>query len=186
MMIKEEVKEMQNDINKKGNTILIVIVVIAILAFTGFYLYQNNTTGPLNTTEEGKMMADDKMQNSADEAMSDGGENAMTGDKYVEFTPENYSEYKDKKRILFFYANWCPTCIPANANFQKNADDLPNDVVMIRVNYDDSQTDDNEVALAQQYGVTYQHTFVQIDENGNEVTKWNGSVRMSSVLKNIR
>jgi hypothetical protein len=47
-------------------------------------------------------------------------------------------------------------------------------VTIIRVNYNDSDTDPAEEALADEYGVTYQHTFVQIDENGNEVAKWNG------------
>jgi hypothetical protein len=33
---------------------------------------------------------------------------------------------------------------------------------------------DSNNELKKKYGVTYQHTFVQIDSNGNMITKWNG------------
>lgn len=184
MIDKEEVMDMKNSLTKKGNALLTVIAIVAILGIAGFFLYQNQNRNPSPNNEA--MMADDKMTKDSGEVMMEGEEETMIEGKYVEYTPENYEMYKDKKRILFFYANWCPTCIPANVNFKANADDLPDDVVMVRVNYDDSQTDNSEVALAEKYGVTYQHTFVQIDENGNEVTKWNGSIRMSSVLENIK
>jgi thioredoxin-related protein len=36
------------------------------------------------------------------------------------------------------------------------------------------ETDQEEKDLAKKYGITYQHTFVQIDSKGNEITKWNG------------
>ncbi|KXK10180.1 MAG: hypothetical protein UZ22_OP11002000912 [Microgenomates bacterium OLB23] len=57
--------------------------------------------------------------------------------------------------------------------------------MVIRVNYNDPQTDDEEKALAKQYGVGYQHTFVQIDQQGNEVTKWNGG-SLKELLSSIK
>jgi thioredoxin-related protein len=53
------------------------------------------------------------------------------------------------------------------------------------VNYNDTATDQAEKELAKKYGVTYQHTFVQIDAEGNEVTKWNGG-KIEELLHNIR
>jgi len=98
----------------------------------------------------------------------------LTGSRYVEFSPESLQTTQDKRRVLFFYANWCPLCRPVNEELTANVDELPDDVVVIRVNYNDSDTDQNEKDLAKKYGVTYQHTFVQIDSRGTEVTKWIG------------
>lgn len=69
--------------------------------------------------------------------------------------------------VLFFSASWCPTCIRANKNF--NASATPDGLTLLKLNYDDS-TD-----LKKKYGVTYQHTFVQVDSSGNQLKKWHGS-----------
>ena len=75
---------------------------------------------------------------------------------------------------MYFYANWCPICRPADAEFKANQGRIPEGVVVIRINYNDSDTDSEEEGLAQEYGITYQHTFVEIDSSGQEVQKWNG------------
>lgn len=93
---------------------------------------------------------------------------------YRVYSPEVFLETDDRKRVLFFYASWCPTCKPADEDFRENMEKIPSDTIVIRVNYNDNETDQNEKDLAQRYGVTYQHTFVQIDADGNEITKWNG------------
>ncbi len=109
-----------------------------------------------------------------------------TGDsRYVEYSKDNLEKSSDKRRVLFFYANWCPTCRPADADFKANLSSLPNDVVVIRVNYNDDETDTEEKALADKYKVTYQHTFVQIDENGEVLTRWNGG-DTEKLLDNIK
>ena len=94
--------------------------------------------------------------------------------RYVEYSKDVLDQSSSMRRVLFFYASWCSTCRPADADFNKNIDLIPADLVIIRVNYDDPDTDVEEKALASQYGITYQHTFVQIDAQGNVVTKWNG------------
>ena len=78
------------------------------------------------------------------------------------------------RRVLFFYANWCDTCRPADEDLRKNESRMPEDVRVIRVNFNDTDTDEDEKALAKQYQVPYQHTFVQIDAQGKVVTRWNG------------
>ena len=42
-----------------------------------------------------------------------------------------------------------------------------------------------EKDLAKKYAITYQHTFVQIDGLGKEVTKWNGG-KTDDLLTNIK
>ena len=55
-----------------------------------------------------------------------------------------------------------------------NPNKIPKDVIVIRTNYNDPNTDQEEKDLAKKYGITYQHTFVQIDSTGKEIAKWNG------------
>ncbi len=104
---------------------------------------------------------------------------------YIPFSPEVLASSATTRRVLFFYASWCPTCIPADASFTNNVSQIPADVTLVRVNYNDTETDQEEKDLAKQYGVTYQHTFVQIDAKGNEITKWNGG-QIDELLSNLK
>lgn len=70
------------------------------------------------------------------------------------------------KVVLFFHATWCPYCKAADAAFKTNADEIPAGVTVLKTDYD-SQTE-----LKTKYGVTTQHTFVQIDNDGQQVAKW--------------
>lgn len=105
--------------------------------------------------------------------------------EYVEFENGILENYTNIKRVLFFYANWCPTCKPADAEFSKNLSKIPEGIVVIRVNYNDNQTDTDEESLAKMFSITYQHTFVQIDENSQEIAKWNGG-GITELLSNIK
>ena len=105
--------------------------------------------------------------------------------RYVEYSKSAFEGASAKRRVLFFYASWCPTCRPADASFKAGANEIPEDMVVIRVNYNDPDTDNAEKELARKYGITYQHTFVQIDSAGKEVTKWNGG-QLSELLANIK
>lgn len=96
------------------------------------------------------------------------------GGSYTPYKSGILEETKDKRRVLFFYANWCPTCKPADKSFTENISDIPEGVALIRVNYNDTDTDSEEEELAKKYEVTYQHTFVEIDMDGKAVQRWNG------------
>jgi len=104
---------------------------------------------------------------------------------YVEYSKSAYDQASNKRRVLYFYANWCPICRPLDKEISENTSKIPEGVVILRVNYNDSDTDQEEKDLAKKYGITYQHTFVQIDENGNEITRWNGG-QIEELLANLR
>lgn len=70
--------------------------------------------------------------------------------------------------VLFFNASWCPTCQSTVKSL--DADGVPAGLTVVSVDYD-AATD-----LKKQYGVTVQHTFVQVDEAGAELAKFTGSV----------
>lgn len=94
--------------------------------------------------------------------------------RYAKYSPEVFASFANTRRVLFFYAAWCPTCQPADESFNQNMGQIPADTSVIRVNYNDSDTDQQEKDLAKKYGITYQHTFVQVDTAGQEIAKWNG------------
>jgi len=142
-----------------SKNILLVILVLA-LGLGGIYLYGSNNATVMDPSPTPNTMVKT--------------ETTPSSKQYLPYTKEVLESAGSTRRVLFFYASWCPTCIPANADFEKNSSMLPSDVTVIRVNYSDPDTDTEEKALATKYGITYQHTYVQIDSEGNEVTKWNG------------
>ena len=164
----------------KNPIIIAVVVVVAIVGIGAYILSQNSTKSESmmvkeDTTMESKtddaMMQKDTDNMEKDDKMA---KDTMSDSRYVEYSKASLDKAGNNRRVLYFYASWCPTCKPADADLEANKDRIPNDVTVIRVNYNDPETDQEEKELAKKYGITYQHTFVQIDSQGNEVTKWNG------------
>ncbi len=158
---------------KNFSFIVTVGIVLAVLVGAGYVFLQKNG---MSSTEISKKPEVSRTQ--VEQTM-------MKEGKYLPYSPEVFASTPTTRRVLFFYANWCPTCKPADESFSQNTSQLPSDVTVIRVNYNDTDTDQAEKDLAKKYGVTYQHTFVQIDEQGNEVVKWNGG-SIDELLKNIK
>lgn len=163
------------------NRWLMALLVIIVVGFVGIWASgslrpQSSTSFPVETTQRTVPVTVPATESNS--------ETLETG-QYLLFSPETLASTANTRRVLFFYASWCPICRPADADFQKNVDRLPADVTLIRVNYNDDDTDQAEKDLAQQYGVTYQHTFVQIDGQGNEIAKWNGG-QTNELLRNLR
>ncbi len=93
-----------------------------------------------------------------------------THGKYQDYSPDTVKteQAAGHKLVLFFHADWCPFCVEADKQFKLKADQIPQGVTVLKTNYD------AETALKKKYVITYQHTLVQIDGNGNLVSKWNG------------
>lgn len=99
---------------------------------------------------------------------------AGTTTKYLDFKKADYDKaLKEKKKILlYFYANWCPLCkLEQPKTFDAFNEINDPDLIGFRVNYRDSDTDSDEEALAQEFGVSYQHTKI-ILKNGERVGKF--------------
>ena len=160
----------------KSVSLVVGIILLVVLGIVG-YSYLNKQT-PQPSSDNPSSQIDQ-------EGQATGNATSESSDQYVVYSKEALESNSNKKRVLFFYANWCPTCRPADANFNSNVSKIPEDVVLIRVNYNDSETDQEEKDLAEKYEVTYQHTFVQIDEEGNVVTKWNGG-QINELLTNLK
>lgn len=171
---------------KENRNIIAGAIAVAILLLSGIYLFSSNNGNLIGvedkTNNTTTPIGDNSNEQNPDLAAGGG---IMERLKYFEFSEAGFEGAASEKRVLFFYANWCPTCRPTDAELSANMDQIPDGVVVIRVNYNDPDTDSVESELAKKYGVTYQHTFVQIDENGSVVTKWNGG-RTKELLANIK
>lgn len=152
----------------------LIIAVVAILAVVGF--------GALVFSQKPSTQSETMMKKDTQDSMA---KDVTSSSRYPSYSKSVLDQAGSGRRVLYFYANWCPTCKPADANFKANTDKIPDDLTLIRVNYNDSDTDQEEKDLARKYNITYQHTFVQIDAQGNEITKWNGG-QIEELLANIK
>lgn len=127
-------------------------------------------SGATDAADKGADKVDD-MKDKADD-MADKATGKSTG--YV-----SYDDYKSKMTmyqgsptVLFFHASWCPSCKKADAALNETA---PTKATVVKVDFDNSKE------LREKYGITQQHTFVQIDKEGNEIAKWSGSNSASDI-----
>lgn len=157
----------------------ILVIGVAILGLVGVIFYSSQQP----KTQQDKIMQGDHVMDEDEDRMMMSDD--MSGSRYVDYSKKALDNAVDKRRVLFFYANWCPTCRPTDINFKENISKIPEDVIVIRVNYNDTDTDQEEKDLAQKYGITYQHSFVQIDSQGNRITAWNGG-QLNELLNNIK
>lgn len=89
-------------------------------------------------------------------------ENAGT---YEEYSPERFAELIGRERfILFFHADWCPTCRVLEKKIKKDMGVL-NQHVVLEANYD------REVDLKKEYGVRVQTTVIFFNEDGSIADK---------------
>ncbi|MEX2012302.1 MAG: thioredoxin family protein [Patescibacteria group bacterium] len=109
---------------------------------------------------------------------------------YYQYSDSGYTAAKAAHRpiFLYFYANWCPTCAQQEPVVQELMGEISDakkldDLVAFRVNFNDSDTDNAEEALAREFGVTYQHTMFVLDEDGNQYQKFLGQTSKDT-LKN--
>lgn len=84
---------------------------------------------------------------------------------YEEYGPERYKTLLgSEKFILFFHADWCPTCRALEKEIKENLDKL-NSRTVLEVNYD------TEKELKKEYGITVQSTVVFINQDGTVFEK---------------
>lgn len=166
--------------------LLIALVLIGILIAALIWYETDDESGVGDSMETENMMIDDNDPSDDDDDMIEDGmkdeevansassPQAMEEENAATETDASYSDYEPsvlangEMKVLFFYAAWCPICRAAEADVQAwYGAELPS-INMYKVNYD------TETALKSRFGVTYQHTFVLVDGEGNAVTTVQG------------
>ncbi len=169
----------------KTNSIWIAVAV-AVILIGGYLMYSNRPQSDVesdqNNSESMMELENDQSNEMRGDAMMEPVDNSMMqGDQSQPEAMQKSGSYQDysvsrvsseqeqgNKVVLFFHAPWCPFCRTADTAFKANLDKIPSGVTVLKTDYD------SNTELRTKYGVTYQHTFVQIDSEGNQITKWTG------------
>lgn len=159
------------------------IVVVIVIAGVWFFVIQKPQQGNTNVpttqtqnTDEGKMVAG-----------YNGKVLAGSSSPYIIFNKVDYDKALSSGKIVLldFYANWCPICREEAPQLKSGFDSLTTDkLIGFRVNYNDSDTDEDEKKLASQFSISYQHTKV-ILKNGQEIARSLESWDKATFLKTI-
>jgi len=96
---------------------------------------------------------------------------------YINFSPT--TKFLNSNNVLFFKANWCSTCGVADENLASDISAIPENLTIYKVDFD------KENQVRAKYGVTVQHTFVQVDNQGNKLKQWVGSYTIDEILQEL-
>jgi len=184
-------------------TVAIVGIVALVLIVGGVLVGTNDkeekTTTNTDAVMEGKEN-DSMMEESHDDSMMEGeameekgdgvmmeGDIKVEAEVMMEKSAGTYVDYSasalasaEGKKLLFFHATWCPSCRALNSDISGNLSEIPAGVTIFKTDYD------KETELKKKYGVTLQHTIVQVDAEGNMIAKWSGSADLAGVIAKIK
>lgn len=177
------------------NKNIIIIAVLVLIVLVGLFAIGGNENSmkkgevldsnlaSMNTDE----MKDDKGMDSMNDENSNSSSSSKTMDdnmsdagKYQAYSKELFDQTESSKIVLFFHASWCPSCRGLNSDIESNLNNIPKDLTIFKADYD------KEVDMKKKYGVTHQHTLVQVDKDGNMIKKWSGSPSLNRLVSEIK
>lgn len=130
--------------------------------------------GEMDKKMDGDMMKDDMNK----EVMDDAAMMKKAG-AYLPYEASKVAMASEGDVVLFFRASWCPSCRALDTDIKANLGAIPAGVTILDVDYD------AQIALKQKYGVTTQHTLVQVAADGSLIKKWSGGSTLASVVGQI-
>ena len=132
----------------------LLFLTLAVIVAVGGWFILNKPADSQNGSESGTTLSQQDATNS----------------RYISYSQQALAEATQDggRALLFFHADWCPTCRAAEKDILSKIDQVPDDLTILKADYD------TERELKKKYQVVVQHTFVQVDQNGNQVTKWSG------------
>ena len=171
------------------NRVFLVVVIIGLLVgaivIVGAMSRQSLNSEKVRANEEVTPEPTMNHGTMTHDAMDDHSMTVTKDSRYVEYSKDIFDVVEAQKKVLFFYSMSCETCKQADVEFMENSAKIPNGVVVVRMNYEDENTDNMEKAYAGLHGVVKPHTFIQIDSKGLLVTRWEGG-QLNELLKNIK
>lgn len=157
---------------------ILIVAVVLLVGVTGYFLLSGGNTSQPNSlgvttpqTEISQPRAEEKANTQTD-----------FDKRFIAYSGDNLGEATKRGRaVVFFHASWCPLCSEAEADLKSNWGKVPSDVTILKTDYDSSKE------LKAKYGIVSQDTWVQVDESGRELAKWNsGGKGLQTLLANIK
>lgn len=160
------------------NKIVIVLVTVLLFGFGGYFLFRGSGRGENN----GSTAVDrERAQTTVRQGSSPS--------NYVDYSADDYEKARSEGKVvmLYFTANWCPTCNaqePINLEAFKEVEGDA-DIVIFKTHILDSETTDETEGLADEFEVRLQHTFVIINPSGEVVFTHTGPLVKEDIVKNL-
>lgn len=161
--------------NKHITYILLALLVIIVI---GFFATQttNNQSGtngnrqsnypPTNTNVDNNEAAE---QNTA----------TPSPDRFKDYDAEQIANSDAEHIILFFHANWCPSCKALEEDIKANQASIPDNMEIYKVSFDTA------TELKSRYGVRVQHSLLEINQNGEAESTILHSSTLASLVNSI-
>jgi thiol:disulfide interchange protein len=157
------------------NTKLVIIVTAVIILVGGIFLISgsggNGVVGDEGQTQE-------KVEQKSNYPSN-----------YLDFSSGEYEKAREEGKVvmLYFMANWCPTCKaqePVNLEAFRELE-KDDDIIVLKIHILDSETTDETEQLAEEYGVRIQNTFVIINSGSEVVFTHTGPLVKEDLVKNL-
>jgi thioredoxin 1 len=165
-----------------GIVLMIVIFGIIVLAKQDDAMMDKEMDNSEVVQKDDTIQEDEMMKKEETEMMDEEIEKSdlMMKGSYEAYSPEKLARAETGDVVLFFHASWCPSCRSLNSDIEKNISSIPEGLSILKVDYD------KETELKKKYGITYQHTLVQVDKGGDLIKKWSGSPTLTSLVSQIQ
>lgn len=168
--------------DKAMKGLLIFLIVLLTLGLGYYFVVSRNTSSVDNIVTNNSQMVSTKEQGDIPSEQ----ESLLN---YVDYSKELLQESMDSGKVvlLYFTANWCPTCRaqePINNSLFKNLQG-DSEIVAYKAHILDDETTKEEEALAKEYGVRLQHSFVLIDASGEVVFTHTGPLTRDDLMKEL-
>lgn len=193
------------DTNKGISPILLVLLgapIVIGITFGAFMLFGSDSdeaedTNEVETGQESDSTMPDSFTNELGTEEMDSNENVTDEDAtstdqeqtvgtYEEFEPSKLALANERNVVLFFKADWCPSCNALDRDIEANLDQIPGDLTILKVDYDSrSGATDAELQLRDDLNVTYQHTIIQVDADGNRIQDVISGFRLSQIIEDL-
>jgi thiol-disulfide isomerase/thioredoxin len=143
-------------------TVSIVIGVVILILGAGYLVTNSNTDSAPVVPEEVESQVE--QESAVDRESTEAPQEPQAADTpagtYTLYDAEQIAQSDADTILLFFHATWCPSCRALDADILANADSIPAGVEIYKLDYD------TQTALKRQYGVTTQHSVIEIDATG--------------------
>jgi thiol-disulfide isomerase/thioredoxin len=166
----------------KTKGLLFALIVLIALGLGYYFVVSRNTSTTDNIVSDNSQVDVKREQGEVlDETVS--------LSNYLNYQKEMLQESMDSGKVvlLYFTANWCPTCRaqePINVSLFKNLKE-DTDIVAYKVHILDDETTQEEEVLAKEYGVRLQHSFVLLDAGGEVVFTHTGPLTEGDLMKEL-